>query len=178
MPFQRLWPGDEARMARHFQRLDPESRRFRFGRAVDDEALARYCAGTDWMGAIILGFVPDGELRGLGELRRLPGDGWRTAEFAVTVETPWRRRGLGSAFLRRLLALARNRGVETVCMLCLPDNRPLQRMARRLEAELEVGWGQVEGRIALRPADLASHLAEAWEALLPAAAAARPLSRA
>lgn len=174
MLFQRLWPGDEARMVRHFARLDPESRRFRFGRMVADDALARYCAETDWRGAIILGFVAEGEVRGLGELRRLPGDGWRTGEFAVTVEPAWRRRGLGSAFLRRLLVLARNRGVETVYMLCLPDNRPLQRIARRLEASLEPGWGQIEGRIPLSPPDFASHLEEAWDELAPAAGRAKP----
>jgi len=176
MQFQRLWPGDEARMFRHFSRLDGESRRFRFGRAVSDDALARYCSETDWRGAIILGFLEDGELRGLGELRRLPGEAWRTGEFAVSVEAAWRRRGLGSAFLRRLLVLARNRGVETVYMLCLPDNQPLRRIASRLEASLESGWGQVEGRILLRPADMASHLEEAWGRFAPLDAPAAAVS--
>lgn len=176
MQFQRLWPGDEAKILRHFARLDPESRRFRFGRAVSDEALARYCSQTDWRGAIILGFFEDGELRGLGELRRLPGEAWRTGEFAVSVELGWRRRGLGSAFLRRLLVLARNRGVETVYMLCLPDNRPLQRIDRKLEASLEAGWGQVEGRIPLGPPDLASHLEEAWGRFVPVGDPAQPVS--
>ena len=161
MSFRRLWPGDDERVLAHFRRLDDESRRLRFGRAVSDDFLARYCGETDWLRALLLGYVVDGEVRGLGELRRLPGPERRTGEFAVTVEAPWRGRGVGTKLLGRLVVLARNRGVDAVYMLCLLDNRPVQRIAAKLSASLSISWGQMEGRIELGGPSLASHLDEA-----------------
>ena len=67
MAFRRLWPEDAGRLAAHMRRLDDESRRFRFGRAVSDEFLDRYCAETDWLHSILIGYEPDGELRGVGD---------------------------------------------------------------------------------------------------------------
>lgn len=164
MSFRRLWPGDDERLLAHFRRLDDESRRLRFGRAVTDDVLARYCEETDWLRAVMLGYFVDGELRGLGELRRLPGPEQRTGEFAVTVETPWRGRGVGTRLLRRLVVLARNRGIDAVYMLCLLDNRPVQRIASKLSASLSLSWGEVEGRIELGGPSLASHFDEAVDA--------------
>lgn len=162
MSIRRLWPGDGAQILAHFLRLDEEARRLRFGRAIADDVLARYCLETDWRLAVMLGFFAQGELRGLGELRRLPGAEQRTGEFAVTVEAPWRGRGVGTKLLGRLAVLARNRGVEAVYMICLIDNRPVQRIASKLSASLSLSWGQVEGRIELGVPSLASHLDEAW----------------
>lgn len=164
MTFRRLWPGDGALALAHFQRLDEEGRRLRFGRTVSDDFLARYCAEADWGRGILLGCFAGGELRGLGELRRLPGAELRTGEFAVTVEADWRGRGIGTELLRRLALLARNRGVETVYMLCLVDNRPVQRIASKLSASLSLSWGQVEGCIRLGAPTVASHIREALDA--------------
>ena len=166
MSYRRLWPGDGERILVHFRRLDEESLRLRFGRSVTDDFLQRYCGETDWLRALMLGFFVGGELRGLGELRRLPGPEQRTGEFAVTVEGSWRGRGVGTKLLGRLVVLARNRGVESVYMICLLDNRPVQRIASKLSARLSLSWGQVEGRIELGAPSLASHLDEALDAAM------------
>jgi GNAT superfamily N-acetyltransferase len=176
MSVRRLWPGDGERLLAHFRRLDDDSRRLRFGRPVSDEFLARYCEDTDWLRAIMLGFFADGELRGLGELRRLPGAELRTGEFAVTVEAPWRERGTGTGLLGRLAVLARNRGIDSVYMICLLDNRPVQRIANKLSASLSLSWGQVEGRIELGAPSLASHVDEALDAMALAMERAAELS--
>ena len=39
---RKLWPGDFAAFRRHLKRLDPESRKLRFGMAVNDDFLAAY----------------------------------------------------------------------------------------------------------------------------------------
>ena len=168
MSVRRLWPGDGERILAHFRRLDDDSRRLRFGRAVSDDFLARYCGDADWLRSILLGFFAEGELRGLGELRRLPGPAQRIGEFAVTVESPWRGQGIGTSLLGRLAVLARNRGVHSVYMLCLLDNRPVQRIAAKLNASRSLTWGQVEGRIELGDPSLASHLDEAFDAAVQA----------
>lgn len=165
MAFRRLWPEDAGRLAAHMRRLDDESRRFRFGRAVSDEFLDRYCAETDWLHSILIGYEPDGELRGVGELRRLPGPEFRTGEFALSVERPWRGQGVGTELLRRLIALARHRGVDVVYMLCLAENRAMQRIASKLQAEVSWAWGQTEARIQLRAPSLVSHVTDTLESL-------------
>ena len=177
MSYRRLWPSDRDRILAHFRRLDDDSRRLRFGRLVSDDVLARYCAESDWPRAILLGFIADGDLRGLGEMRRLPGVEHRTGEFAVTVEAPWRGRGIGTKLLGRLAVLARNRGIDSVYMLCLLDNRPVQRMASRLSGSLSLCWDQVEARIDLGGPSLASHVDEALETVALALERAAELPR-
>ena len=54
---------------------------------------------------------------------------------------------MGSALLRRLIVAARNRLFERLYMVCLIDNGPMVRMARRLESRLSIGQGEVEAWI-------------------------------
>jgi len=55
--------------------------------------------------------------------------------------------GLGTELCRRLLVRARNRFVGKVHMLCLLDNRRVQRIARVLGGELTFYPGEVEARL-------------------------------
>ena len=65
------------------------------------------------------------------------------------MERPFRGRGLGAELCRRLVVRARNRFVARVHMLCLRDNRPVQRIARGLGGALRFHPGEVEAE--LRP---------------------------
>ena len=55
--------------------------------------------------------------------------------------------GVGSALLRRTLLTARNRGYRLLHMACLADNRRMQQLARKFDAELSFDFGSVVGEV-------------------------------
>jgi ribosomal protein S18 acetylase RimI-like enzyme len=144
---RRLWPIERDRVTRHLLRLDPDSRRLRFGGLVGPGQIEAHGAGLDWQRAVIVGYLEAGELRGLGELLPIGGDGGRAAELAVSVEPAWQNRGIGTELLRRLIVAARNRLVGRLYMVCLMDNRRVLRMARRFEGRLKFDRGEALARI-------------------------------
>jgi len=98
---------------------------------------------------VVLGYLIDGVLRAVGELKPIAGTLPPAAELAVSVEAPFRGRGVGTELCRRLLVRARNRLIARVHMLCLLDNRSVQRIARGLGGALAFHPGEVEAEIGL-----------------------------
>jgi len=140
---RRLWPSDVEALQAHLLRLDPETRRSRFCGAVSEAYLERYAQAALQGEGLVLGFVRGGEIRGAAELH---GDGgW--AEAAFSVETAERRRGVGSSLFRRVVLAARNRGVRTIQLRCLPHNRAMQALARRHGARLVFDGDEMLGRM-------------------------------
>jgi len=115
----------------HLLRLDTESRRNRFGGTVSDDYIRSYAQPSNLADAVIHGFFVDGELRGIAELRPLPG---RQAETALSVEKEWQGRGVGTALLERTLVTARARGTELLHMTCLPENRRMRKLVSRFRS--------------------------------------------
>ncbi len=145
---RRLGGGDRDRLAAHLLRLGAEDRRLRFGGHAGDARVRAYAARLEPRGCVVLGWFAAGELRGVGELKPIEGAWPRAAELAVSVEAPFRGRGLGAELCRRLVVRARNRFITRLYMLCLPDNRPVQRIARGLGGALAFYQGEVEARLA------------------------------
>lgn len=143
---RKLWIGEAAAYRGHLLRLDPQSRRGRFGGTVADETIDGYVDGCFGLDAVVHGCFIDGVLRGGAELRGLPGA--RRAEAALSVEAPWQGRGIGSALLERTLLAARNRGCRLLHVACLADNRRMQQLARKFDAELAFDFGSVVGEVA------------------------------
>jgi GNAT superfamily N-acetyltransferase len=142
---RRLWIGEAELYRQHLLRLDAESRRNRFGGAVSDEFIARYAQSSALSGAVIYAFFVDGVLRGAAELRLLEHAG--DAEVALSVERAWQSHGVGTALLERVLLAACNRQVERLHMLCLAENRRMQQLARKFDAELSFQSGSVTGEM-------------------------------
>jgi len=144
---RKLWIGETAEYREHILRLDPESRRNRFGGGISDEFVRNYVDLSTSLDAIVHGFFVDGVMRGAAELRplgvRLP----RQAEAAFSVEKPWQSHGVGSALLQRTLLAARNRGYRLLHMACLAENRRMQQLARKFDAELSFDFGSVVGEV-------------------------------
>jgi GNAT superfamily N-acetyltransferase len=135
---RKLWIGETAQYRNHLLRLDPQSRRNRFSGGVSDEF------GLD---TVVHGFFVGGMLRGAAELRPLGARFPREAEAAISVEKPWQSHGVGSALLRRTLLAARNRGFRLLHMACLADNRRMQQLARKFDAELSFDFESVVGEV-------------------------------
>jgi GNAT superfamily N-acetyltransferase len=142
---RRLWVGETELYRQHLLRLDAESRRNRFGGVVSDEFIRRYSGPSALNGAVIYGFFVEGVLRGAAELRLLARAG--EAEAAISVERAWQSRGVGTALLERVLLAARNRKVEHLHMLCLAENRRMQQLARKFDAQLNFQSGSVIGEL-------------------------------
>jgi RimJ/RimL family protein N-acetyltransferase len=145
--FRKLTAADAPLLAGHLKRLEPSDRQLRFWGGVTDASIDDYCAKLDWTAAIVIGAFVGGELRGVGELVRVRMVPRIMAEVAFSVEGPWQNAGLGTELLRRVLTVARNRCIDRVYMMCLAENRKMQKIARKFEAVLSFEEGEVEARI-------------------------------
>jgi GNAT superfamily N-acetyltransferase len=144
---RKLWVGENDKYREHLLRLDPTSRRNRFGGGVSDEFIASFVDLSFSLDTVVHGFFLDGVMRGGAELRQLGSNLPHQAEAAISVEQPWQSHGVGSALLRRTLLTARNRGYRLLHMACLADNRRMQQLARKFDAELSFDFGSVVGEV-------------------------------
>jgi GNAT superfamily N-acetyltransferase len=152
---RKLWLGEAGWYREHLLRLDRESRQNRFGGGVSDDFITTYVETTFALCAAMHGFFVDGTLRGAAELRPLGPAFARQAEAAFSIEAQWQSHGIGSALLGRTLLAARNRGIKRLHMACLADNRRMQELARKFDAELTFDFGSVVGEVAAaRPTPL------------------------
>lgn len=144
---RRLWPSDQDQISRHFNRLDEQSRRMRFGGAVTDEFVEQYAGRLMELGSLLYGAYPDGELRALGELRGLLDDWPVHAEAAFSVQQPWQDQGLGAALMDRVVAAAQNRGVKSLHMICLRENEKMRHLALKHDTILDFNRYEVDAKL-------------------------------
>lgn len=144
---RKLWVSEAGDYLDHLLRLDPESRRSRFGGTVSDDFIRNYVDMAIGLDAVVHGFFVDGVLRGVAELRSLGSAFDHEAEVAFSIEKPWQSHGVGSALLERTLLTARNRGLKHLHMACLSENRRMQQLARKFDAELSFDFGSVIGEV-------------------------------
>ncbi len=110
---------------------------------------------TFGLGAVVHGFFVDGRCAARPNCGRSDRALRREAEAAFSIEAHWQSHGVGSALLDRTLLAARNRGIKTLHMACLANNRRMQELARKFAAELSFDFGSVVGEVAAaRPTPL------------------------
>jgi len=144
---RKLWIGETDAYRDHLLRLDSESRNRRFSGAVSDEFIAQHAASANELGVVVHGFFVDGVLRGAAELRPFGSVFAHEGEAAFSIEQPWQSHGVGTALLERTLLSARNRGIKLLQMHCLADNRRMQQLARKFEADFKFDFGSVVGEV-------------------------------
>ena len=147
LAIRRLRVFDKPQIETHFQNLDDEALRSRFGMIVPRKFVENYASGVLSNAALVYGAFPDSHLRGVAELRQVEDGPTYAAEAAFTVETPWQGHGIGDALLSRLIAGARNRGIREVHMLCLATNQRMRHLAKKHDADLNLVPGQVEATL-------------------------------
>jgi GNAT superfamily N-acetyltransferase len=144
---RKLWIGETDAYRDHLLRLDHDSCYRRFSGAVSDEVIARHAATANDIGVVVHGFFVDGVLRGAAELRPSGPLFKHEAEAAFSIEQPWQSHGVGTVLLERTLLSARNRGITSLHMLCLADNRRMQQLARKFQAGFKFDFGSVVGEV-------------------------------
>jgi GNAT superfamily N-acetyltransferase len=130
------------------------------GRCGAESLYRRYLAGTRGpsrhqlgrligpaRGAALVAEDGDGKLVALANL---VGEG-EVAEAALLVEDGWQRRGIGTALLRRLIALAQPSGFRAIVLHTHADNAAMLRTVRRMPqpASFDVDGSMVSATLAV-----------------------------
>lgn len=159
---RKLWPFDFPAFRRHLKRLDPETRKARFGSPVTDDFLDSYADTAHRLGTIVYGAFADGEIHASAELRPLDHVGEPMAEAAFTVEKQVQDHGLGSLLMDRIITAAQNRRIGQLYMICLRDNGRMRHLAGKFGARLKIADGEVTGQIEPAFPTAVSMLDESW----------------
>jgi GNAT superfamily N-acetyltransferase len=155
---RRLWRADMRAFGDHLLRLDPVSRHQRFGGGMSDDFIAHYAESCFGRGDLVFGAFVDGELHGAAELRskeaiwseQAPFQRHIHAEAAFSVEHEFRRRGIGEQLFGRLERAASNHGVETIEIICMPENIGMLRLAAKFKTHFTFEENQYAGRLTAR----------------------------
>jgi RimJ/RimL family protein N-acetyltransferase len=142
---RKLWDAETHLYRDHLLRLDPDSRRNRFSGSIADEAIQSFAATACGPDVVVHGFFVDGVLRGAADLHIVRPLDLSEAEAAFSIEKPWQSHGVGTALLERTVLSARNRGVKHVQVSCLPQNKRMQRLARKFGAAITFDFDTVIG---------------------------------
>jgi GNAT superfamily N-acetyltransferase len=155
---RRLWPSDKESFREHLLRLDARSRHERFGGGMSDDFLFRYAENCFGKGDLVYGAFIDGKMVGAAELRsnmaiwseQAPFGRDIHAEAAFSVEAGHRRRGIGEKLFKRIRRAATNHGVETIEVVCLPDNIGMQSLAKKFKTQFAFEENALTGRLTAR----------------------------
>ncbi|MGO4870312.1 MAG: N-acetyltransferase family protein [Roseiarcus sp.] len=166
---RRLWPADMPTFRDHLLRLDAQSRHERFGGGMSDDFIIHYAESCFGQGDLVFGAFVDGQMHGAGELRsneaiwteQAPYQRHIHAEAAFSVEEAYRRRGIGEQLFRRIEGAASNHGVETIDIVCMPDNISMLRLAAKFKTQFSFEENQMTGRLTARRPTAFSMLREA-----------------
>jgi RimJ/RimL family protein N-acetyltransferase len=133
--------GDEAAIEQVLGGLDAESRYRRwFGLGVDIRRAEDWAAHPERVGAVgLLAFVGD---EPVGHAVLVPTEDGR-GEVAFEVAAAWRRHGIASAFLQRLLDVAGERGLREIYADVLPQNADMLAVLREHGEHVESRDGGV-----------------------------------
>jgi GNAT superfamily N-acetyltransferase len=156
---RRLWPSDKEAFRDHLLNLDPQSRHLRFGGGMSDDFLVHYAENCFGKGDLMYGAFVDGKLVAAAELRsnraiwsEQPPFGRNIrAEAAFSVDEGYRRRGIGEKLFKRILRAATNHGVETIEIVCLPENVGMQNLAKKFDTQFAFEQNSLTGRLKVRP---------------------------
>jgi GNAT superfamily N-acetyltransferase len=155
---RRLWASDMQAYRDHLLRLDARSRHERFGGGMSDDFLVHYAEHCFGQGDLLYGAFVGDHMCGAAELRsnaaiwseQAPFGRHIHAEAAFSVETEYRRRGIGEKLFRRIQRAATNHGVETIEIICLPDNIGMRMLAQKFKTHFTFEENSLTGRLRAR----------------------------
>jgi GNAT superfamily N-acetyltransferase len=168
VPIRSLARRHRRRIIDHLLAMAGQDRYLRFGYAASDEQIQKYALGIDFHRDEVLGiFNRRLQLVALAHLaygQPVPGDPTRTmAEFGVSVLPESRGRGLGRRLFETAALHARNRGIDTLFIHALSENRPMLRIATAAGAIVERDGGESAAYLRLPPDSFGSQVEQALE---------------
>ena len=144
-----LTPGEMLLLREHLLRLDPESRRQRFNGAISERFVERYITNYITDGTLVIGYIVDGEMRGVAELHP-PDQPGSSPEIAFSVEKVFRSQGVGSILFERVIHEARIKGYDNLKMTTDHNNEGMKALARKFGVRMEFRKGESTGILKLK----------------------------
>jgi GNAT superfamily N-acetyltransferase len=168
VPIRALARRHRRRIIDHLLALSPQDRYLRFGYPASDEQIRKYALSIDFRRDEVLGiFNRRLQLTALAHLAYAlpaPGTPERTmAEFGVSVLAESRGRGLGRRLFDAAALHARNRGIDTLFIHALSENRPMLRIAVAAGAIVERDGAESAAWLRLPPDTFGSQVEQALE---------------
>ncbi len=168
VPIRSLSPRHRERITSHLIALQESDRYLRFGYPATDAQISKYVDMLDFEHDEVFGiFSRRLELIAMAHLAHpvaAPADGRPTmSEFGVSVLPHARNRRFGKRLFEHAVLHARNRGVETLFIHALSENRAMLKIARNAGATVERDGSESEAWLKLPPDNLASHVGELME---------------
>jgi GNAT superfamily N-acetyltransferase len=133
----------------HLLRLDPEARHDRFHGFMDDSFIERYAAKCASDGTIVIAYLENGVARGAAELHPPDQSPDAQPEIAFSVEAGLRRKGVGTALFRNLIAEARAKSYRSLRITTGAQNEAMRALANKFGAHLTFRHGESTGSIDL-----------------------------
>jgi acetyltransferase len=128
-------PEDEPLWLEMFQNFSEESVRYRFFYLIKDtphEMRARYCdIDYDREIGIVAELKEEGRSKILGVVRLIIEQDRKKGEVAFIVADPWQGLGLGSKMVDHMIEICKDKGLETIYALTLPDNYRAIRLLKK-----------------------------------------------
>jgi acetyltransferase len=148
-------PEDEPLWLEMFQSFSEESIRYRFFQIIKDtphEVRVRYCnIDYDREIAIVAELTEEGRRKILGVVRLIVEPDGRSGEIAFIVADPWQGLGLGTKMIEYVIEICKEKGLETIYGIMLPDNRRAIRVMKDMGFVIEyLDDGTVKGTLNLR----------------------------
>jgi RimJ/RimL family protein N-acetyltransferase len=105
---------------------------------------------VDPINTLVLVLFDAHELRGAVELRSLQNAWCADAEVAFSVERRWQSRGIGTALMAEAVRASRRLAIEHIYLSCHVRNRPMQRIAEKMAAEMRFEDDECFAQLAVR----------------------------
>ena len=168
VPIRSLGRRHRRRIIEHLLALEPHDRYLRFGYPASDEQIRKYALSIDFARDEVLGiFNRRLHLTALAHVAYelpMPGEPQRSmAEFGVSVLPQSRGRGLGRRLFDAAALHARNRGVDTLFIHALSENRPMLRIAAAAGALVERDGSESAAWLRLPPDTFGSKVEQTLE---------------
>jgi GNAT superfamily N-acetyltransferase len=116
--------------------LSPQARRYRFLGQVrhPSDALIEQLTDIDYAHEAAFAAVVDegGREKFVGVSRYCTDQDGHRCECAVTVSDEWQNKGLGTALMKHLIEVARDRGIRTMISIDSADNAQMRELAAHL----------------------------------------------
>jgi acetyltransferase len=155
-------PEDEPMWLEMFQNFSEESIRYRFFQIIKDtphEVRVRYCnIDYDRELGLVAEMTEEGRRKILGVVRLIVEPDGKTGEIAFIIADPWQGLGLGSKMLDFMIEICKDKKLDTIYGIMLPDNYRAINLMRKMGFTIErVDKDTVKGTLNLKEEDQKAH---------------------
>jgi RimJ/RimL family protein N-acetyltransferase len=148
-------------LAEHLLALDTAGRHMRFGFSCSDDSIREYALNIS-SGDFILGIkesITNNTI--VAAVHLVISMDAKTAELGISTLLQCRRKGYGERLLRYTVDMLRNRNINQLYSVCIPDNYPLLKLLQKLNiTSITSVPGEKEARINIPMAGMDSLINE------------------